>query len=55
MTSTVQDLAKTITLTAQSAEHGQVLTQVGQETIAASVKAIHDLSLQLAEVDNIDH
>lgn len=53
MTSTVQDLAKTITLTAQSAEHGQVLTQVGQETIAASVKAIHDLSLQLAEVDNM--
>lgn len=53
MTSTVQDLAKTITSTAESAEHGQVLTQVGQETIAASVKAIHDLSLQLAEVDNM--
>tara|TARA_R110001583_G_scaffold89802_1_gene231323 strand:- start:199 stop:1761 length:1563 start_codon:yes stop_codon:yes gene_type:complete len=53
MSTTVQDLARTITLTAQSAEHGQTLTQVGQETIVASVKAIHDLSLQLAEVDNM--
>jgi PAS domain S-box-containing protein len=53
MSATVQDLAKTLTGTAQSAKHGQELTTSGQQTIEASVNAINDLSIQLTEVDNM--
>lgn len=53
MSATVQDLARTVTDTAQSAEQGQELTEAGQQTITSSVNAINDLSIQLAEVDNV--
>jgi len=53
MAGTVQDLARTITDTAQSAEQGQKMTKSGQETIVTSVNAINDLSIQLTEVDNM--
>lgn len=53
MSATVQDLARTVTETAQSAEHGKRLTETGQQTIATSVNAINELSLQLNDVDNM--
>ncbi len=53
MSASVQDLARTVTDTAQSAEQGKNITEAGQQTITNSVNAINDLSIQLAEVDNV--
>jgi methyl-accepting chemotaxis protein len=53
MSATVQDLVRAVSDTAQSALNGQKLTKSGQETIADSINAINDLSIQLAEVDNM--
>lgn len=53
MYATVQDLAKSVAHTAQSAEHGNELTNLGQETIMDSVHAINELSAQLTEVDGV--
>lgn len=53
MSMTIQDLARTINNTAQSAEQGQAMTKSGQETITTSVDAINSLSLQLTEVDRM--
>ena len=53
MYATAQELSKSIAHTAESAEHGNELTTIGQKTIAASVNSINDLSVQLTEVDNV--
>lgn len=53
MSATVQDLARSVSDTAQSALNGRHLTNTGQERIADSIQAIDDLSLQLGEVDNM--
>ena len=53
MSATILDLSKTVTETAQSAEQGQVMTKLGQETIVSFANAINDLSAQLTEVDHM--
>lgn len=53
MYSTVQDLSQSVTHTAESAEHSNELTTIGQETIMNSVSAINELSAQLTEVDGV--
>ena len=53
MSMTIQDLARTVTATAESAEQSQTSTELGQQTINASVQAINILSMQLTEVDSM--
>ena len=53
MSATVHDLSRTVTDTAQATEKGRVLTEQGQNVVISTVKAINDLSTQLAEVDNM--
>lgn len=53
MSATVQDLAVTVTQTAEAASNGKLMAEQGQKTVANSIKAILVLSQQLVEVDSM--
>lgn len=51
MAATVQDLAKTVSMAATASDEGRKMSEVGQQVVESTVKAINELSSQLAEVD----
>lgn len=55
MTSTIQDLASTVTGAADASEQGKVLTESGMAIVEKTISSIHTLSSQLQSVDAVIH
>ncbi|MCU8010436.1 methyl-accepting chemotaxis protein [Shewanella sp. SM101] len=53
MAATVQDLAKTVSVAAQASDEGRNISEAGQQVVDSTVRAINELSSQLAEVDKV--